>query len=90
MSATLPPLTELIAPASWRRVDFISDLHLHASDEATYLAWQQYLEQSCADAVFILQFLFTSGQAPGAPFPACGVKPGGDGLGCGTSPACNR
>ncbi len=58
MSATLPPLTELIAPASWRRVDFISDLHLHASDEATYLAWQQYLEQSCADAVFILGDLF--------------------------------
>ncbi len=58
MSVTLPTLTELIAPASWRRVDFISDLHLHAADEATFLAWQQYLMHNSADAVFILGDLF--------------------------------
>ena len=58
MSATPPPLAQLIAPASWRRVDFISDLHLHAADEGTFLAWQQYLLHTSADAVFILGDLF--------------------------------
>ena len=58
MSTTVPQLAQLVAPASWRTVDFISDLHLHASDEATFLAWQQYLLNTRADAVFILGDLF--------------------------------
>ena len=58
MPTTVPPLAPLVAPASWRTVDFISDLHLHAADESTFLAWQQYLSHTCADAVFILGDLF--------------------------------
>lgn len=58
MPTTVPPLAPLVAPASWRTVDFISDLHLHAADESTFLAWQRYLSHTCADAVFILGDLF--------------------------------
>lgn len=46
------------APAHWRCVDFISDLHLQASHPATFQAWQQYLAHTPADAVFILGDLF--------------------------------
>lgn len=49
---------ELIGPSRWRCIDFISDLHLHASDSRTYHAWRIYLEQTAADAVFILGDLF--------------------------------
>ncbi|MFM2050796.1 MAG: hypothetical protein RL682_1287 [Pseudomonadota bacterium] len=49
---------ELIAPPSWRCIDFISDLHLHASDASTFLSWESYLTQTAADAVFILGDLF--------------------------------
>jgi UDP-2,3-diacylglucosamine hydrolase len=48
----------LQAPAHWRRVDFIADLHLHGSDGATFLAWQDYMQRTQADAVFILGDLF--------------------------------
>ena len=51
-------MAELLAPPSWRTVDFISDLHLQASDMATFTAWQHYLESTPADAVFILGDLF--------------------------------
>lgn len=56
--ATVPPLAELIAPPSWRTVDFISDLHLNADEPATFSAWQHYLQHTPADAVFILGDLF--------------------------------
>jgi UDP-2,3-diacylglucosamine hydrolase len=59
------PLTdrfaELHAPTQWQAVDFISDLHLQASDPATFGAWQQYLQRppaERADALFILGDLF--------------------------------
>ena len=39
-------------------VDFISDLHLHASDPASFAAWQHYMQSTPADAVFILGDLF--------------------------------
>jgi UDP-2,3-diacylglucosamine hydrolase len=39
-------------------VDFISDLHLQASDLLTVQAWERYLAQTRADAVFILGDLF--------------------------------
>ncbi len=66
-----------VAP-HWRRVDFISDLHLHGADSATFAAWRHYMENGAADAVFILGDLFevwvgddaafgprASGQPPG-------------------------
>jgi len=46
------------APAGWRSIDFISDLHLQASDQATFAAWKQYLVSTPADALFILGDLF--------------------------------
>ena len=49
---------EIVAPAGWRTVDLISDLHLEASDAATFGAWQGYLETTPADAIFILGDLF--------------------------------
>jgi UDP-2,3-diacylglucosamine hydrolase len=39
-------------------VDVISDLHLQASDRSTFAAWQQYMGQTPADALFILGDLF--------------------------------
>lgn len=58
MAATVPPTEELQAPSAWRTVDFISDLHLQASETATFAAWQQYMQTTPADAVFILGDLF--------------------------------
>ncbi len=49
---------EITAPATWRCVDFISDLHLQESEPGNFLAWRSYLEQSPADAIFILGDLF--------------------------------
>ncbi len=57
-SATQPPIAELRAPAAWRTVDFISDLHLQAAEPATFEAWQSYMLGTPADAVFILGDLF--------------------------------
>lgn len=55
---TVPRIAELQAPPIWRTVDFISDLHLHASEPATFAAWQHYMQSTPADAVFILGDLF--------------------------------
>lgn len=49
---------EIQAPSHWRRVDFISDLHLHAAGPKTFAAWREYLLHTDADAVFILGDLF--------------------------------
>ena len=58
-SCTTPPAWPvLVAPTHWRRLDIVSDLHLQASEPATYEAWQQYLSTSTADALFILGDLF--------------------------------
>lgn len=46
------------APSHWRMLDFISDLHLHASEPDTYAAWVNYLHTCTADALFILGDLF--------------------------------
>ncbi len=51
-------IDEIIAPPNWRRVDFISDLHLQGSEPTNFLAWQKFLTQSQADAIFILGDLF--------------------------------
>ncbi|PRD66421.1 UDP-2,3-diacylglucosamine diphosphatase [Malikia granosa] len=49
---------ELNAPAPWRTIDFISDLHLQAGDPATAQAFRRYLQDCQADALFILGDLF--------------------------------
>ena len=54
----MPPLAEINAPAGWCTVDFISDLHLHASEPSTFDVWQHYLQRTPANAVFILGDLF--------------------------------
>ena len=48
----------LAAPSAWRCIDFISDLHLHADQPATFAAWQHYMGHTAAQAVFILGDLF--------------------------------
>ena len=58
MAATVPQVMELSAPPAWRTVDFISDLHLQASEPATFTAWQHYMQSTPADAVLILGDLF--------------------------------
>ena len=58
MNTAVPQAQELVAPSHWRTVDFISDLHLQASEPATVAAFQHYLESTPADAVFILGDLF--------------------------------
>ncbi len=58
-AATAPAaFAELVAPASWRTVDLISDLHLQAGEPATFEAWRGYLETTPADALVILGDLF--------------------------------
>ena len=49
---------ELMAPISWRAIDFISDLHLQTSEPATFNVWQHYMQTTPASAVFILGDLF--------------------------------
>ncbi len=49
---------ELQAPSPWQAIDFISDLHLQASEMKTLVAWQRYLQHTTADAVFMLGDLF--------------------------------
>jgi len=58
VQTTAPPWPVLQAPLHWRNVDFISDLHLQASDAATFEAWQAFMQTTRADAVFILGDLF--------------------------------
>ena len=53
---TLDP--PLCVPLSWQRIDFISDLHLDASELDTYEAWVQYMATTPANALFILGDLF--------------------------------
>ena len=54
----VPSWPVLQAPADWRHLDFISDLHLQASEPATFCVWQAYMQTTPADAVFILGDLF--------------------------------
>jgi UDP-2,3-diacylglucosamine hydrolase len=55
---TAPTLGRLTAPAAWQTVDLISDLHLQASETATFAAWQHYMAHTPAQAVLILGDLF--------------------------------
>jgi UDP-2,3-diacylglucosamine hydrolase len=67
VAAPAPPATRLplpqatptfVAPASWRAIDFISDLHLAQSTPRAFDAWAAHLHGTPADAVFILGDLF--------------------------------
>ena len=58
MTAPAPVLPELHAPATWHRIDFISDLHLQAGDPATVDTWKHYLTSTPAQAIIILGDLF--------------------------------
>lgn len=46
------------APAHWRAVDFISDLHLSSQTPLTFEAWSRHMAGTTADAVWILGDLF--------------------------------
>lgn len=58
MTTTVHQFEELIAPSHWRTVDFISDLHLQATEPATVAAWKHYLHTTQASALIILGDLF--------------------------------
>jgi len=58
MQAAVPTIAELAAPAGWRTVDFLADLHLEPAQGATLRALQRYLDSTPADAVFLLGDLF--------------------------------
>lgn len=51
-------IPELTAEPTWQAVDFISDLHLQASEPASFHAWQRYMQTTPAGAVVILGDLF--------------------------------
>lgn len=48
----------VLAPSSWRCIDFISDLHLHEDHPRTFEAFERYMRHTPADAVFVLGDLF--------------------------------
>ncbi len=58
MPPPMPAFPELIAPADWRTVDFISDVHLQPSEMKTFAAWEAAVAGSTADALFLLGDLF--------------------------------
>ncbi|MBV8380199.1 MAG: UDP-2,3-diacylglucosamine diphosphatase [Paucibacter sp.] len=58
MSLALPDFAELVAPPEWRRIDFISDLHLAAETPATLAALEAHLQETAADAVILLGDIF--------------------------------
>ena len=57
-SATLPAFTEFVVPATWRSIDFLSDLHLGEDTPRTFDALATHLRCTSADAVFMLGDLF--------------------------------
>jgi UDP-2,3-diacylglucosamine hydrolase len=50
----LPALSKLAVPTAWRRIDFLSDLHLSPETPRTFDAWVAHMQHTDADAVFIL------------------------------------
>jgi len=56
--AAAPHAHELVAPAGWQTIDFISDLHLAEDTPRGFDAWRHYLLGTRADAVLILGDLF--------------------------------
>ncbi|WP_313075095.1 UDP-2,3-diacylglucosamine diphosphatase [Melaminivora sp.] len=58
MNPAVPPIAELHAPAGWRAVDCLSDLHLEPGAPATLAALARHLRATTADAVLLLGDLF--------------------------------
>ena len=54
----MPALAEWQADPAWRRIDLLSDVHLHAGMPHTFAAWRQHLLHTPADAVLMLGDLF--------------------------------
>ena len=52
------PIATFEAPADWRAIDLISDLHLAENTPEVFSAWAAHLRSTDADAVFILGDLF--------------------------------
>jgi UDP-2,3-diacylglucosamine hydrolase len=71
-SPALPSFAELVAPADWQVIDFMSDVHLRPEDPKTFEAWQTALQQTTADAVFLLGDLFEVWVGDDALDPAVG------------------
>ncbi|MDR0457864.1 MAG: UDP-2,3-diacylglucosamine diphosphatase [Burkholderiaceae bacterium] len=53
-----PAFTQLTAPAPWRAIDLIADLHLSPDTPGVFAAWRDYLARTRADALLILGDLF--------------------------------
>lgn len=53
-----PNLSTFAAPAHWRAIDLISDLHLAENTPRGFDAWASHLRHTSADAVFMLGDLF--------------------------------
>ena len=51
-------LATFVAPAHWRAIDLLSDLHLAENTPNVFEAWAAHLRHTDADAVFILGDLF--------------------------------
>ena len=58
MAAPGPAFAELQADPSWRCIDLLSDVHLHADMPRTFDAWRHHLLSTPADAVLMLGDLF--------------------------------
>lgn len=54
----LPAAAQWVADAQWKRIDFISDLHLTAEMPKTFDAWATYMAGTAADAIVLLGDLF--------------------------------
>lgn len=65
---------ELVAPPTWRCIDFISDLHLADDTPRTFDAWRDYLLSTRADAVLILGDLFEAWVGDDARFAVDGIE----------------
>lgn len=74
----------LVAPSDWQAIDFISDLHLQASEPLTFDAWKAYMARTQANAVFILGDLFEVWVGDDAAFDTGG----GSGVGGGFEGQC--
>ncbi|MBL8352981.1 MAG: UDP-2,3-diacylglucosamine diphosphatase [Burkholderiaceae bacterium] len=58
MPADAPAFPLLQADPAWRRIDLLSDVHLHADLPRTFAAWREHLLGTPADAVLMLGDLF--------------------------------
>jgi UDP-2,3-diacylglucosamine hydrolase len=52
------PPEHMELPGNWKRIDFISDVHLREADTATFAHWAHYMRKTTADVVLILGDLF--------------------------------